>query len=191
MRDVWIEPPYQPIYHIGESIDMMPAEFGRFSRQQVDWLRRRDTDAATDLVRCQFIGEIANGKIVQCPMDEETAGGVSQLHAHHIVPQGAWEGWFQFGEETETPHQPWNGIMLCARYHHNGSHGIHPDCARAREIYRFNQNSFEEVAHEHHKLIEEGIPYWNSEYDNLLYEIARDRTEEYLASHPFDLWPIK
>ncbi|HAR38981.1 MAG TPA: hypothetical protein DCS09_10650 [Porphyromonadaceae bacterium] len=192
MRDIWIEPPYQTIYRIADPLEMMvPVEFGRFNRHQVDWIRRRDTDVLTGLVRCQFIGRVASGKTVQCPMDEETAGGISQLHAHHIIPQGAWEGWLRFGEETETPHQPWNGIMLCALYHHNGPRGIHPDYARAREIYKFNQNSFNEVAHEHHKLIEEGIPYWNTEYDNLLYDIARDRTEDYLFVHPNDPFPYK
>lgn len=192
MLEAWIEPGYQPPIPIGDPKLLTPdfAQFGQFTRRQREWLLRRDTDEATGLARCQFQGFTRNRDWVQCPMDEELAGGTRHLHAHHITPQGFWDRWLE-PVSGESANQPWNGIILCEEYHHNGPRGIHPDYARAREIYPFNKDSFKEVAQSHHEAIEAQIPYWNTRYDHVLDEIARDRTERYFEEHPDDPWPLK
>ena len=188
----WIDKPYQPLVAISEPGEIIKAEFGQFTKHQREWFLRRDTDPETGLVRCQFQGFTQVQDWVQCPMDEEKLGGKRNLHAHHIVPQGWWEHWFgreKLGEEAEDSNQPWNGILLCAPFHHNGERGIHPDYWQAKKDYKFNQESFREVAHRHHELIEQGIPYWNAQYDQILFEIAKNRTEDYLEQNPHDQWP--
>ena len=191
-HEIWIDKPHQPIIPLVEPYkDYIEYEFGQFSQKQKEWLRRRDTDAG--LVRCQFQGFNKRGEWVQCPMDEERLRGVSYLHAHHIIPAG----WFRThfaglsddpAEKTEN--HPENGIILCRTIHHNGPKGIHPDYAHALSLYRRgNKDAFKNVAMLHGKLELEEIPYWNSSYDKILSEIARDRTEEYLRLHPFDLFP--
>ena len=188
-----IDKPRIPIVPIKDPLTEMSAEFGQFTRQQREWLLRRDTDPITGLVRCQFVGRNNGSRLIQCPVDERSAAGTRHLHAHHILPAGWFNYWFgekKLGEEAEDSNQPWNGIILCEMFHHNGEKGIHPDYHQALVEYRQNLNSFKEVARNHHELIEHGIPYWNQAYDQILYEIARDRTGEYLERNPYDQWPL-
>jgi hypothetical protein len=166
-------------------------ELGEFEPKQRQWLMRRDTDIVTGLVRCQFVGYTREKELVQCPIGEHKVG-LSKLHAHHIYPQGFWEYWFskdKMGSEYESPNQPWNGIILCADIHHVGLLGIHPDYASARENYAWDKDGFRKIGERHHKMTCDGEIYWNDRYDQVLYEIAAERTETYLKMHPEDPWP--
>jgi len=178
--------------HFPEMFFLSIGIVGMFSQRQKEWLRRRDTDSETGLVRCQFQGENKKGWS-QCPMDEKKANGVRHLHCHHIIPAG----WFKSKiknlaelPDEQTENFPENGIVLCEAFHHNGPKGVHPDYAAALPAYRNgNKNAFKEVAENHSKLENEDTPYWNQKYDNLLWQIANERTQDYLATNPDDLFP--
>ena len=170
-------------------------ELGQFTQAQKGWFRRRDVDPLTGLVRCQFQGFNSRGEWVQCPMDEERLGRVGLLHAHHIIPAG----WYKTHLKglSDDPHEanenfPENGIILCGLIHHNGPKGIHPDYANALNLYRKgDKDAFKRVAKIHGELEEEGVPYWVQTHDEMLTQIARERTEEYNKQHPLDPFPYK
>src|SRR3990167_9969224 len=191
----WLDKPPYPIIPIREPYkDLIKLECGQFTRFQREWFLKRDTDPETGLVRCQFQGFTPNNDWVQCPMDEQMAGGTRHLHAHHILAAGFFQRWF--AKLSDDPHEqtenfPENGIILCEQYHHMGEKGIHPDYSQARKNYGYNQNSFNEVAQRHHQSSEQGVPYWNTKYDRILWQIASERTQEYLSNHPEDEFPYK
>ena len=181
-----IEAPAYPNLPIIESFSGEKAEFGQFTKRQREWILRRDME--NGIVRCRFVDKHGN----ECPINENNYGGRSKFHIHHILPQGFWEqnfGLRQLGEEAEDPNQPWNGITLCGKNHHNGLNGIHPDYARALKEYYKDPFSFAKVADLHHQKSVAGEVYWVDTWDKILSDIALQRTEEYQTLHPEDIWP--
>ena len=168
------------------------ALLGMFSQAQKEWIRRRDTDPDTGLIRCQFIGVNGRGH-TQCLMDEREAGGRRHLHCHHIIPAGWYKSQLigvSDDPQEATENYPENGIVLCEKYHHLGPNGIHPDYAQALINYRrVDKEAFKNVQQSHGDKGDRGEIYWNTEYDDLLTAIARERTEDYLATHPNDPFP--
>jgi len=171
-----------PIHEVTLGVSIALGVLGIFSQKQKEWLRRRDTNGH-GVPECQF---------PDCGRDlnHVKKGG---LHAHHITPAGWFKkhllGLSDF-EDEQTENFPENGIILCADKHHNGPQGVHPDYAKALTDYRKGDKlAFKKVAIKHGQMEEQGEVYWNTENDQLLYEVAKDRTQEYLASHPEDPFP--
>lgn len=161
-------------------------EFGRFSKEQREWLLSRDSE--NGIIRCQMRKFGRNGNLVQCPNNEKKIGR-QNLHAHHIIPAGFFKKWIsQIEEVWESENQPENGIILCKDCH-NGVNGIHPDYGEAYRKYKNNPAIFKEIAQLHHDLTELGKPYWNQTWDAILWRIATERTETFMEKNPNRPWP--
>ena len=169
MLDRWIEPPYQPIYHIGESNTMIvPMEFAFTGRQRAWYLRVFTGE-------CHFPKFTPDGEIGIC-------GRSDNLEVHHITP----DSWTRAQEPWKDPDDT-VGIVLC-RGHHNGT--IHPDIQEARDNYRYDQQSFAKAIHQHHVLSERGEHFWNDEWDVILRAIAEEKIAIYMTNNPDDKYPV-
>ena len=164
--------------HFPEMFFLSIGILGAFSPKQRAWFLRRDE------FRCQ-----------DPDCHDRVRPDGKGLHVHHILPQGFWEAQFgqeQLGEEAESPHQPWNGITLGGACHHNSYIGVHPDYAKALDVYREgDKESFKKVAKNHGGMADDGEIYWDPKKDLLYHGIATDRTEDYLLEHSDDPFPLK
>lgn len=140
-----------------------------FSGKQKEWIRDRDDN------QCQFPVVVKPASYVPC-------GRTDHLQVHHaIVPQ-------RFGKEhgfrQEDLDVADNGITLCES-HHNGV--IHNDMLVARLAYAKDKTSFAHAFERRGEKIEQGEPYWNTEYDSLFERIIKARNDR--VDEPFPLTP--
>ena len=148
----------------------------RWTDQQRQWFLRRDI-GDDGKPCCQFI-DLSGLRPVRCC-------AVGRLEVHHITPFHWSKRVLKWSEERIN--SPQNGIVLCWHCHQEL---IHPDYGfTAKKMYRYNDQSYKVIAERHAQMAKAGIPYWNSEFDDLLRMIAKARTREYLRRHPDDPFP--
>lgn len=101
--------------------------------------------------QCAFHTKV-NGYWTRCT-------NTSRLEVHHIIPRG-WA-------RMNMPHSfevngVENGITLCKHHHEM----VHPDVPVARELHRNgNKAAFAEMMATRKELNEQGVPYWNTQWD--------------------------
>ncbi len=136
---------------------------------QRDWVRRRDDH------QCQYpIWNPATQSFRRC-------GRAGTVHVHHILPKRAF--WF-WTRNTQNPHTPDNLITLCVTCHEK----IHPDMHRANRSHNRSE-AWQRTSEIRELKITNGKPYWNTDTDLLLKEIAEKRSADYIAKHPEDPFP--
>jgi hypothetical protein len=78
-----------------------------------------------------------------------------------------------------------NGITLC-RYHHVGKGSIHQDTYEALVAYQGgDEEAFEEMMANRKALNEQGIPYWNTQWDWMFNRLVQKNNLAFLRSNPY------
>lgn len=139
-----------------------------FTKKQRDWIKQRDGN------RCQMF-TYRNGKWVQCPV---TVG----LQVHHIIPRGWAEKHLPEGFNLNSSV---NGICLCG-FHHVGKSSVHPDTYKAKLAYQAgNKDAYREMSERRKVLNEQGIPYWNTQFDWLFQRRIKKLNLKMLKTKPY------
>lgn len=134
--------------------------------KQRRWIRDRDDN------RCNF------------PLRWDTDTGVysrcgrrylTELHVHHIVPY-SWAS-RRLGWEPDQINRPTNLITLCKDCHFRKIHAV--DMLEIFQVYRDDKKAFEKMFERRRKLTENGTPYWDIRWDEVMQRIANSRTEGY------------
>lgn len=136
------------------------------------WVRDRDDN------RCNF------------PVRWDTDTGVysrcgrrlfTELHVHHITPF-SW-AMRRLGWQAEDINHPTNLITLCKDCHFRKVHAT--DMLEIFQVYRDDKKAFEKMFERRRKLTENGTPYWDVRWDDVMKRIAESRTERFVAVREF------
>lgn len=147
-----------------------------FTLPQKKWILERDG------FRCQMRW-VQNGKWVRC-------NNRFGLQVHHRVPRGWASAHYpsDYGINDCS-----NGITICSCHHigegvdnENAPHVIHRDNIHAKREYRKgNKRAYDEMIENRKNLTRRGIPYWNTEYDEMFARIIARENERFLKKKPY------
>ena len=150
----------------------------RWTSEQRQWFHRRDR-CLSGKTCCQFV-DFSRGEAVQCKK-------YIDIEVHHII--GFYYARKVLRGPEEKVNNPENGICLCKRCHNER---IHPDIGFiARKMYRYTPDSYKIVLRQHKFLAKHGIPYWWTQFDQTLTDIAKARTRAFLKANPNDPFPTR
>ena len=160
----------------------MPEDVCGFTKKQRGWILDRDDH------RCQFRYKGKDGKWRRCT-------NTKHLDVHHIIPRGWAAAHYSKEFAVNGPH---NGITLC-REHHRG-YGVdgfatsifilHPDVEVARLANRDgDKQAFARMFEHRRKLVQRGVPYWNTRWDSGFIAIVHKETLRYNRKHPDRPYP--
>lgn len=161
-----------------------------FTRRQKEWFKRvYEVDGRT---ACHF-------PIYSEDRGWHICGCNEKLECHHIEPQG-----YSKRVENKDPDFMYNGIYLCREHHVAEGHqgdlnwrdepvmAVHPDTEWARRNYlKRNKRSYNIVYEGRRDRTDQGLPYWNVEWDEILKEIAIHKISQYILENPDDKFPSK
>lgn len=137
------------------------------TEKQKTWVRDRDDN------RCNFPVSHTESSYSRCGRRRL----FTEVHIHHIVPY-SWAA-RRLGWEPESINSPTNLITLCKEHHFAYVHGT--DMRDIFERYRDNKQAYQIMFERRRQLTDQGIPYWDTQWDELFRLIAEGRTERYLA----------
>lgn len=177
MREVWIDPAFQPVHPVMEPavFPIEKAEFG-FPKVVRDWWMRVTGG------KCQVEVYTEKSGFKDCPNRAE--------HVHHVVPE-SWQ--LAHGMEPNNS----VGLPAC-KNHHTGGNGdaftgnfsFHPDMGQAYRDYRAgDKEAFQKAAHKHHLASARGEVFWNSDADGYYLDKMTQKAVEYQIAHPEDPKP--
>lgn len=143
------------------------------TEKQKDWVRSRDDR------RCNFpiSYDLSRGTYDRC------GARWRQLHVHHIVPQ-LWAA-RRLGWVEQQINNPDNLITLCRDCHFRKIHGT--DMNEVFAVYRDDKTAFAKMFERRRELVAQGIPYWETEWDEILLRIAHSRSERVAFFNPFPI----
>jgi HNH endonuclease len=136
--------------------------------KQKNWVRDRDDN------RCNFPTHWTDSSYDRCGRRRL----FTEVHVHHIVPY-SWAARRLLWTPEEI-NNPYNLITLCKNHHFAYVHGT--DMRDIFQKYRDNKDAYREMFARRRKLTDEGIPYWDTQWDDIFKRIAEGRTDRYVAS---------
>lgn len=168
--------------------DLEPREQGTFTRAQIRWLEKAWRE------RCG--GRIPNVFAVHRSKCGEkvspwTLGPNEKYHWHHIVPGP------DATAHNEISELPENAVPIPAKKHIGpDDDAIHPDVSDAKLLWgHYRQNlipdPFADLSANHARAAEQGIPYWDTSYDEFFRQLAQKVVTAYKAAHPDHPWPVR
>lgn len=94
------------------------------------------------------------------------------LQVHHIIPQGYSK---RMGIDPDYPE---NLITICENLHiGHPTQSVHPDTYQARETYRGQKESYNQMIEARKVKLENREIYWNTQYDRQFHVIATRNTQ--------------
>lgn len=148
------------------AVGLYATAFFAFTKAQRDWIDERD------------------GGKCQAPFKHACNGTTpGKRHKHHIIPQ-------RYAERVGIdPDFSENGISICENAHVGNGHEtgpvIHPDMQQARQEYRQgNKKAYSEAMEGRDEMLEDGLVYWNDQYDRILHARAVKNTQRFKIPWP-------
>ena len=139
------------------------------TKKQRTWVLDRDDN------RCNFPTHYTEQTYDRCGRRRL----FTQVHVHHIVPY-SWAS-RRLGWEPEDINSPYNLISLCKDHHFGFVHGT--DMRDIFQQYRDNNQAFQIMFERRRRLTDQGIPYWDTQWDDVFKQIAEGRTDRRILNH--------
>jgi HNH endonuclease len=134
--------------------------------KQRAWVRDRDDN------RCNFPTSWTEHSYDRCGRRHFV-----ELHVHHITPY-TWAA-RRLGWEPEQINSPYNLITLCKNHHFAFVHGT--DMREIFQQYADDKEAFAKMFARRRLLTDQGMPYWDTQWDQIFNIIAEGRTDRYVA----------
>lgn len=138
------------------------------TKKQRNWVIERDDN------RCNFPLHWTDDSYDRCGRRRL----FNEVHVHHIVPY-SWAS-RRLGWEAEEINNPYNLITLCKDHHFAYVHGT--DMRDIFQQYRDNRQAYQIMFERRRRLTDQGIPYWDTQWDDVFKRIAEGRTDRHIIN---------
>lgn len=173
------------------------------TRGQRNWIKRAYHSYAID-VACMDARSDGGLYVPHYAQDGELSFvyALEGVQVHHIVPQ-RWS----YQRLNTDPDIPTNLVPLTSRFHigegYKGGYRlkggekpnvIHIDNLWAYRNYwkkKFGFNSYQAMFSRRNDLVNKGVKYWNTNYDDRMLAMAMDVYYFYTQFNPIDMFPVR